>query len=110
KIRFSTYRGATRPHPLRARRSGIRDVVFPGPFVVLRIQKVGCVFHARLGVAETSILHFPCHAMVAKVFLRIEPPPGIQSADFESSLAQSLDRHAAPSAGSDHDDIVNLFW
>src|ERR1035441_2928460 len=100
----------SRPHPLRARRGGICDVAFPGAWVVLRVEEIGHVFHACLGVAEAPILHFPRHAVVSKISFRIKPSTGIQSTDFQTGPAKGFDRHAAPGAGSDHNRVIDLFW
>ncbi len=66
-------------------------------------------FRALCGIAEPAKCHLPWFAMVAEVFGRIEPAPGVKTADLEAGFAERFDGHAAAGTASNHDHVIDLF-
>src|SRR5437899_4490083 len=109
KIGFSADGPAAWPGPLGPGRSRVPDFMFPHarhPFAV----HVTNGLRALRRIAEPAELHLPGFAMAAKILGRIEPPSGVDAADFEAGFAERLDGHAAAGAASNHNDVIDLFW
>ena len=89
EVRLSTNRIAAGPHPFRSRRDGERNLMVPRSFGVLVVH-VAVRFAAPLGIVEPAVFHVPGHTVKAKIFFRIEAPPGIDRAHFQPASHRVL--------------------